>query len=664
MKNIQARTLLKYSTEELTDILTGFFSVTFEDDVTIETNYREILYSSYLWDIHRAYPNIPILSTDHVQNATTNGVLTSGTYRKLLNLSYWRVRDTYNLKYEEDVDKLNKLVYDTVGNMYNCLINLVADHVTSIDLVDFMEVQLHPKLWDAMDKVTEQRDTIEHAHKVVIDVVSEETSLVNNALAKAARCGAVNKNQLEQCLGPRGFVTEVDSKILPVPVTRSFTQGMYDIYNLAAESRSAAKALYFSKVPLQDSETFAKQLQLITMVVENLHKGEDCGSKNLFTWSLVKPAKYDDTGRMIRKSDLHHLQGKNYLNTETGELETVTLDMTHLIGTSIQFRTIQFCEHPDKHGVCEVCFGGLSDSIVESANLGNEITKPITTQSTQSVLSVKHLDSSSKTEKVELPSDIAHFFRARNSIELLVGKSFTKTTKLAISPDYILGINDIKTVNNAAQLVPSRVSLIRDITIIDSISPSLPPITINASLDSSKRIPILTKECLTYMKKYGWEIDSNGAVILSFEHWNRKDPLFLYPEVEYSYGAHSNEISRIINGGEKATSKTNSDPSSTLALLHDLINSKLDINIIAIETVVYALSSPTEEDNFDLVRHYPIDERCIKPLLSTLFGRSLSAGMGYQRQAELVQKPVSFIRGMRPDHPHDTFIDPENVIHR
>ena len=659
---IQARKLLDYTTEELINMLTGKFILIFEDGNEIETDYREVIYDSHLWEIHRKYPNTPLLLDHHVANAFDNGVLTSGTHIKLLNKIYWLTVDQYNLKTEAEKDPLIRLLYEITNTIYNNLIGIAADHVTSIDILDFIELQTHPRVWDAMEQVEENRPSIEHAHSVVMDVISNEPGVQNNNLAKAARSGMVNKNQLIQCLGPRGFVTEVDSKILPIPVVRSFTQGMNDIYNIAAESRSAAKALYFSKTPLQDAEYFARQLQLVTMSIENVYKGEDCGTDEYLHWPYVQGEQYDENGVLKRKSDLHFLEGKYYLDEESNTLKILTTEDKHLIGKSIKLRSVLFCKHEDKHGVCEVCLGGISDSIPESSNVGHISSASTTQQTTQSVLSTKHLDASSKTEKVELPSDVSHFFRVRNNVELLLGKGFSKTTKISVDPKYMLGINDVKSVNNISHIVPSRVSSVVDLVILDYMSPDLPPITIYADMVSSKRRPMFTKEYLEYMKDTGWEVDDDGNIILSFEEWDRRKPVLVYPETEYNFSAHSQEVSNIIKSGDKIDSVDSADPLTILSLLYDLINSKLNVNIAMLEIIVYALSVPDDEGNFDLTRHYPVDRRKIKSLLSVVFGRSLATAYAFQRQPDLVVNPLSFIKGKRPDHPFDVFIDPDNVL--
>ena len=53
MLTIQARQLLQYSTQELSEALTGEFKIVFEDGVELQTNAAQTLYSSHIWDLLR-----------------------------------------------------------------------------------------------------------------------------------------------------------------------------------------------------------------------------------------------------------------------------------------------------------------------------------------------------------------------------------------------------------------------------------------------------------------------------------------------------------------------------------------------------------------------------------------------------------------------------------
>jgi hypothetical protein len=62
-----ARDLIKYTTEQLwVSLQPGKCQLQFDNGIIIDTNHKEILYSSYFWDFHRTHQQLPILPTHHV----------------------------------------------------------------------------------------------------------------------------------------------------------------------------------------------------------------------------------------------------------------------------------------------------------------------------------------------------------------------------------------------------------------------------------------------------------------------------------------------------------------------------------------------------------------------------------------------------------------------
>ena len=65
--SIPVRQLLQRSTEELVNLLTGRFNIVFDDGEVVETNAAETIYSSYIWDILRQYPETPVIAKHHMR---------------------------------------------------------------------------------------------------------------------------------------------------------------------------------------------------------------------------------------------------------------------------------------------------------------------------------------------------------------------------------------------------------------------------------------------------------------------------------------------------------------------------------------------------------------------------------------------------------------------
>jgi hypothetical protein len=83
MYTIKARDMLRYTTQELYELLTGEFQLEF-DDGAIETNAIMTAFSSHAWVFHRLYPKTPMLSRHHVQVVLKGTRYADDTHRDLL----------------------------------------------------------------------------------------------------------------------------------------------------------------------------------------------------------------------------------------------------------------------------------------------------------------------------------------------------------------------------------------------------------------------------------------------------------------------------------------------------------------------------------------------------------------------------------------------------
>jgi hypothetical protein len=145
------------------------------------------------------------------------------------------------------------------------------------------------------------------------------------------------------------------------------------------------------------SATLGMALGLITL--KNLYRG-DCGSTHYYKWK-VRPGTEGTSTESPRKPDLDLIQGKFYLDEETNTLKAIKKTDTHLIGKTIKLRSpISGCNHTNHYGICEVCYGQLSDNIPPNTNLGQANGTMVCEKSSQGVMSVKHYDGSSKVEPI------------------------------------------------------------------------------------------------------------------------------------------------------------------------------------------------------------------------------------------------------------------------
>ena len=668
MKIIQARVLLNYTIDELWESLAGRFKLKFDDGEIIETDYKETLYTAYFWTFHKRYPNTPLLAKHHLRSILgQNKYLNNKSHVKLLKNIYWDVVDTYKAHTPKERDVYTKTIYEIVNYIYNDLPPRIDEYMLTLDALDFVNLAIHPHMANILDQVEETKESINKSHKEIMDLLNKDESLSENSIVKCVRYGSVNKNQVLQVVGPRGFVSEVDSEVLGRPITRSFTQGMRTLYNISAESRSVAKSLYYSETPLQKSEYFARKLQLLSMTIERIHYC-DCGSKEYLYWK-VKGPEYSDTNpdQVTYKGDLPNLVGKYYLLAEESDdtpLKVIKVSDTHLIGKTIKMRSPLHCKHPDKAGVCEICFGEMAYNLPQNGNLGHNCAASFTSVISQSVLSTKHLDASSKSETIHLTRDNMKFFNIdKNRIFYSLKKGLSKfQPKIIVAQNNVPGLTDILMVDNIKDMTLSHISSLENFNLIlKEEDGTLVNNTITVS--QGKKRPVFTYDFLNYIKRYKWKLEG-ARVIFDLTMWDYDKPIMKLPEVEYNFSHYQSRVEKLIKSKHDPKDKDkihDLEPVELVAELFDTINRKQSINIALMEIIVYALmTTDPEKGYYGLARHRD------KPVLSvypdTIMGRSLSAVYAYENQEKAMVRSTSFYQFDRPDHILDVFIAPNEVL--
>ena len=673
---MRARELLNLSTAQIWDTIPeGTHEVVFDDGTVIQSSDRHLKYSSYFWDFHRAYPETPLLFKHHVLSVIGDNDLTSSTHIRLLENVYWSVIDTYSISSPVDRDPLTKMIYRVVNNIYNDLTHRLEAYVMSLDILDFIEAIDHPVIEQSLNELQPNANSIEQCYNTLRKTLKTDPTLQHNSLSILTKSGSVKENQVLQCIGPRGYITEVDGSHLEVPILRGFVKGMRTIYNMSVESLAASKNLYFSEAPLQDSEYFARRLQLMSMGVEyidRLHNGckvttaatpqpGDCGSEDYLIWRLTGPEIIGD--EVIYKGDLEFMEGKYYLDEQTNTLKMLTKKDTHLYDRTIKIRSVLGCKHHDPSGVCSVCFGGLTDNIPVHANLGHITAAMMTQQTTQSVLSTKHLMVSSTAEAIALTDLGRRFFKVgtKGDTYLLLPEWKNKPIKLIISGAEAYGLTDINLVDNVADINPSRISSIDyvELMIGDENNHERHPVMVS----QHGRKAIFTPEILAHLKIHQWSIDEHNNFVIDFHRWDFTKPVLRLPQKEYNYSKHAHEISKIIESRVKdITSRSKPDsPKATLQELFELVNSKLFVNIACLEVIVYTvMCTDIKNNDYSLARNVP--NAGLGVTNPIIHNRSLSAAYAYESQHNVILNPKSFFPENRDDHIMDIFITPEQIV--
>lgn len=560
MIRLSARKLAAVPPEQLKDLIDGEFEVEFDDGVLF-TNHKEVLYSSYVWEFHRQYPTAPMLKLHHIQSTLKGKRSGSNTHLKLVGDTLWSIYDALSVNLNEDQKlefrwTLGRLAYEITGKLYNGLSYHCEAYVTSLDIVDFIDILDQPEVIESYKQLNDTHakiekglirdaakasyeESIDNVNNVITKVLYEKGSVLNNPLSKLTRSKLINHGQTLQCLGPRGFVTDLDSIQFKTPILRGFAQGFHQFYDSAIESRSAAKALIFSKTPLQDAEYFSRKLQFMVQAVENLHH-VDCGTGRYLRWKVL--GKGEDATGMMYDGDLQRLAGKRYVDS-TGQLKTIHEGDTHLIGQTINIRSVLFCQHPDPAGVCSVCYGQLSDSVPPDSNLGHMNATFMTQKSSQSVLSVKHRDGSAAIESIILSDDDRRFLMVGPDGNSYVLSSALKDYRvtLVIPRDKAASITDVLDISDVRKLKTSNITELSSFSMIINTGKTIEPVILDVGV--GHRNASLTHFLLEHIRNTvidgNWPIDDKGNYLFDMTGWDWSLPILELPLKHFNMSDHS-----------------------------------------------------------------------------------------------------------------------------
>jgi len=651
---------MRFTPKELLDVYRTDTKVVFEDNEIIFMTHKEIIHTRYILDLLVLYPEVKITSGYAISRYYTNGIFTSKTINKCYEFILKDIVDNV-FKVKNDFTQLSNLqkhMFDILNTIYN---DIGCEHInysTSTNILDYVEIQSDERLLSAIDVVREKRDvdSINNAYDVLDNILTNDPNYKHNAIAKAYVGGMVNPNQIKQLLGPRGYVTEIDGSLFKYPIASSFTLGLSNMYDMAIESRSGAKALFLSNKAVQDSEYLARELQLVTMVVQHLEM-TDCGNKEYVSW-YVRPATDESKG------DLHNLVGKRYLDEDTNTEKIISNNDTHLIGTSIKLRSAIKCKLKNSKHICSACFGELSYGIHDHSNLGHYCTSTVTQKITQSILSTKHLTSSATTNSIKLEGDALKFFtiKEKNGIAFRANVLGKKQSKMyiIITQQEAFGIKDIVNVKDIPKIEATRVSRIESLNIVIETRAGRESYII--PIKDGGKYGSFTHKFLEYIVTNGYKLDDNDRYIIDVSNWTYAAPIIVMPELEFSFLELAKNVKTLLKRIKisKGT-KSVETPETMLQKLFDMLNSKLDINIALLEVMIYAFTIKSyETKNFELARG--VREQEIVGITDIMPNRSLGGLYAWEYVVKSITNSSSFRKFHRVNHPLDVMVKPNEVL--
>lgn len=641
-----ARDIANMSYDQLFDIPSEWHKVVFEDGEII-TKDRITKLSAMLWAPFKHYPKVPILKEHHLQEER----VTAKSLVKLLNKIIWHVHRTN--PEPVDAEHLARLAIEAKNDFYNQATLKLPEYLATLSMFEINEVWQHPLVREANTNVEPTTHGIEGvAYKKLKDAFMNPDLFVGNSIIEGLKSGTQKIEQLFQAFGPRGFPTDINSDIFPEPVLQGYIEGIWGLYENMVESRSGTKALLYNKELLRVTEYFNRKSQLIAQYVKNLHRG-DCGA--------------DYVTFPVMKGYLKAMNGKFYLNEETGKMDVLTGNETHLIGKRIKMRSVVGCQHKDPQGVCSTCYGLLADNIPHGTNIGQVAAVSMGDKITSSVLSTKHTDATSAVEQYKLGGVEAQYLREGSQSETLylkkdlAGKGF----KLMISRNEASNLADVLMIDNLHGYPPTSATEMTKIGLVRDVAGTDVGDVLTVSLYNRKAS--LSLDMLKHVKQVQWAPDEKGNIVIDLEGFDFNLPFLTLPYKHVNmYEVMKRIQSFLHSGSDTEGSKLSSDKvgftsktylknySSVIegvVALASLVNEKISLPFVHCEVLAYAMTVKSIQQK---------DYNLPKPGISGQFekynklmqSRDLAGTMAFEKQHEPFANPASFLYTQRNDHPY------------
>lgn len=464
----------------------------------------------------------------------------------------------------------------------------------------------------------------------VVDKLLSGDTLKTNVFRAPLVCGALKKGQFHQFVLSAGPRTDTDDHIFLRPVVGSFLSGMKDIKDLAIESRSAAKATYYNKTQMSNTQYKNRKIHIQNSVMWHLYPG-DCGTSVYMT--------YTPNTKTVK-----HYVGKFFLNSSNELVELTPELFPEVINKTLKFRDVPACQFTD--GYCEVCGGTITHSFYKTGNVGFLSNVKTGAPVAQQVLSTKHLISTDAAE-YEIPDDLKDFFLSIMDDIFLKPQLRSKLSTLALGfqPRDVSKLNDLKYIINDGELHAAYYTDIKFLN-FGSVGKDgeIEKISTRTSMGGDhKTYPHLSPEILTLIRNNPENmVVQNGVAWLLLKNVDIDVPIMQCTVI-------NNSIKRFVEQFSTLVTRDIERYSSMNDLMHELtkvIWDRVDTHLTHISCLARACMITSRKD-FNIPVMTDPDDVKFGTLGRIIPMRSVGGLLAFERYNLATNKPVTYITPKR-----------------
>lgn len=638
--SLSCRELLALSREEVYALPDGLYKVSYEDGVVNLIPKVFLEFDRTFWDLYSLFPNTPLISDGTIYGVIgDSGYYNGGTIIKCIDTIYRHICEFNNLRRYSTKEELSRMVYITFNNFFNEFILNASESQATVDITDFVNFIELPEMQEIKEQYDNSPASINNAYKLIKKIVSE--GKYDSNLIDSSRCDSARWGSFIQTVGPRGIVTDLDRSVYPIALNEGFVYGLHSLYEIAAESRTAAKALNAAGNSIRKSEYASRRFQLLTMSVERAIFG-DCGSRNYM--EVVMDERY-----------LKAFIGKWYVIEEGDVLKDIKGNETHLYGKLIKVRNTFGCELPNRHHVCTTCLGRVSENIKENTNLGIKCSQYFMKDVTQGILSLKHNVKSVDGGSLLFDKDTSKVFRSNRFNEIFIRENENlKECSLVLDGQKLYKLGDVLSVESE-DIPMVSIGSMTGVGLVDKEGKVIGEYSI-AEDDMPAHI---TRDLLNYLKDSDFEVDTRSNYIIPLEKWDPEVAMFKVELKEEDVNAYIAKMEKTVEG----TIEKHLPFKEHFFRLVDLILERTSCNVMILEVLCYATSAfNLAEGDLRLGRGSPNLDYAKRN--DIFMSRSISQFLIFEKQMQMIRsKPhVVLSLNFRQRHPLDVYIMPKETV--
>ncbi|CAH0448047.1 RNA polymerase beta subunit [Vibrio phage vB_VpaM_sm033] len=635
--------LIAMTKEEMWSLPEGGLRVTFSDGVIKDrTNVFKINW--YFWQLFK-FGGLKGVSTAHFmggEDFNFNGGIPS----KELSKIFWEVfvRKCGGFFPGQGLDlvwDMSRRTYQIINELYNDSIFKMGEHVSTLSLVDLIQVLDDPEVIDAKAKWAAGEMDVDSAHNVTWGrLTSKDEQYKFNELARGCRTSIFNRRQTNQTIGPRANIPEINGEAHRTPIAPGYIEGLDKQYDRIIESCTASIAYFMAKAPLEASEYNNRMAQFMTSVIRGIDHTDCCSDKTI-PWR-VRDAK-----------DLEILTGKFHM--VDGKYQMIFGYEEHLIGELIQVRSFTTCKSKDPQYPCAICVGWNAWTTPPGSVLGHHLSIEPLSRISQTILSTKHVIASTKPLYLSIAPE--NQLRVRLDMENPHNVIFNREPKadkifFRFARDEAIFLNDILNIEEIQDIIPTRISSLTNIQVLAHMPKKATPTVYNVDVSLGGFGSPLSKEFLTFLRhqfdnESSWDIVGTNIEV-DVTEWDFGQPVVVTPKRGADIMSVLYTFQDFVNSPSKANAVRAADfdaPGPAIEALLYGLDKYIDVNFAHAEVFVRALMSGVDAAGY-LTYELPRGGEPFKfgSMKDIIHNRSESTNLAFEGHVRHITSPGTYLK--------------------